>query len=164
MAQRRSTSGSRGKPRLRILWVGKTGKGFAADGVAHYLGRIAPFAELDCVEIRAAGHSGRDPAQAMKEEADALLRRLGDQERMVLLDERGQALTSPQLAEWIEAHQPCTFVIGGAYGVHPAVAARAQARLSLSRLTLPHQLVRIVLLEQVYRAMTILHGHGYHHG
>ena len=162
-APKRSASGGRGKPRLRILWVGKTDKGFAEDGVQHYLKRLAPFADVECEVIRAAQHSGREPAQALKTEAEALLRRIEPQESVALLDEHGREFTSVEWARWIEARQPVTFVIGGAYGVHESVKARAGQTVSLSRLTFPHQLVRVVLLEQIYRAMTILHGHGYHH-
>ena len=149
--------------RFRVLWVGKTAKGFPTEGVAYYQKRIRPLAELECVEIRAASHSGRDPAQALQAEGAALLRRIAPQERVILLDEGGIELTSPRLADWLAERQPAVFVIGGAYGVDPAVRARAEHRLSLSRLTLPHQLVRIVLLEQLYRALTIRQGHAYHH-
>lgn len=164
MAEHRSAPRARGKPRLRILWVGKTSKGFEGEGVAHYLKRIAPFAELACVDVRAADHSGRDPKQALEREGAALLRHMGNQDHIALLDERGREFTSTQFAAWLDSHQPVTFVIGGAYGIDESVAVRAAERISLSRLTLPHQLARIVLLEQIYRALTILHGHGYHHG
>jgi 23S rRNA (pseudouridine1915-N3)-methyltransferase len=153
----------RGKIQLRIIWVGKTAKGFAADAVQHYRNRIAPFAGLECVEVRAAAHSGRDTAQAVKREAAAILRLLGAGDHIALLHERGREFSSPEFAAWIAARQSLTMIIGGAYGVDRTIAARAEQRISLSRLTLPHQLVRVVLLEQIYRAMTILHGHGYHH-
>lgn len=150
--------------RIRVIWVGKTAKGFPEQGVDHYLKRIGGLAQIECAEVRAASHSGRDPAQALKTESAALLRRIGKQDRVILLDERGIELTSLQLAQWLAERRPAAFVIGGAYGVDEAVQARADDRLALSRLTLPHQLVRIVLLEQIYRALTIAQGQAYHHG
>lgn len=152
--------------RLRVLWVGRTDKGFPREGVAHYERRIRPLVPLECIEVKAADHSGRNRVQALAAEADALLRRLGAGDTVVLLDERGAQPTSRELAGWLDALEqgPMAFVIGGAYGVDPAVRRRARRVLSLSRLTLPHQLVRIVLLEQLYRALTIRAGHGYHHG
>ena len=150
--------------RIRVIWVGKTAKGFPQDGVDHYLERIRPYREIECVDIRPADHSGRDPARALRVEGEAILKRIEDRERVILLDEGGTALSSPGLARWLEERPAATFVIGGAHGIDGRVAARADDRLSLSKLTLPHQLVRIVLLEQLYRAFTLQHGHAYHHG
>lgn len=150
--------------RIRVIWVGKTAKGFPQDGVDHYLKRIRPYREIECVDVRPGDHSGRDPVQALRMEGEAILKRIDDRARVILLDERGTALSSPDLARWLEERPAATFVIGGAYGIDGRVVARADDRLSLSKLTLPHQLVRIVLLEQLYRAFTLQHGHAYHHG
>ena len=150
--------------RIRVIWVGKTVNGFPQDGVDHYLKRIRPYREIECVDVRPGDHSGRDPAQALRVEGEAILKRIEDRARVILLDERGTALSSPDLARWLEERPAATFVIGGAYGIDGRVVARADDRLSLSKLTLPHQLVRIVLLEQLYRAFTLQHGHAYHHG
>lgn len=88
--------------------------------------------------------------------------------RLILLDERGKAMTSPQLAthleKWRQGPQKrLLFLIGSAYGFDPSLLARAQDTLSLSPLTLPHQLARLMMLEQLYRACTILRGESYHH-
>lgn len=88
--------------------------------------------------------------------------------RLILLDERGKSLTSPALAAKLEdwrqgTHKRVVFLIGSAYGFHPSVREKAQAIISLSALTLPHQFVRLVMLEQLYRACTILRGESYHH-
>ncbi|HUJ73983.1 MAG TPA: 23S rRNA (pseudouridine(1915)-N(3))-methyltransferase RlmH, partial [bacterium] len=111
--------------RLRVLCVGKTQPGFMQQGVEHYLGRVHTLHALDWEELRTAGHSGRSPAQALEREGDDLLRRLPAGERMVLLDEAGQRVTSPELAGWLrryeEEGQPVTFVVGGAYGVSSEV-------------------------------------------
>lgn len=154
--------------RLRVIWVGKTKRGFAQEGVEYYRKRIKQFGDLECIEIRAASHSGRDEEKAVRAEGDAILKRLGDRETVLLLDERGKQPTSPELADMLDAAgmqeaQGITFVLGGAYGVDTRVRSSAAHVISLSRLTFPHQLARVMLLEQIYRALSLRAGHGYHH-
>lgn len=154
---------------LRFLWVGKTQKGFVQEGLDHYLQRIRGFMPVEVIDVRPADHSGRDPAQALRIEGEALLKRLEGESAVVILDERGTQLTSPKLAERLKALREqgsatITFVVGGAYGLDAAVKARARLTLALSPLTFPHQLVRVILAEQVYRALTISAGQPYHHG
>ena len=153
---------------LRILWVGRSQQSFVEQGIAYYRERIAPYQSIELVEVRAAAHSGRDPAQALRREGEAILKRLAPEEPVVLLDERGRQFSTREFADWLgeqqeRAGRPPTFVIGGAYGVDEAVRSRAGTAIALSRLTLPHQLVRVVLLEQLYRALSLRAGHGYHH-
>ncbi len=155
--------------RVRILCVGRTESGFIRDGVEHYLKRLGPLQAVEWEEVRAAGHSGRSQEQALAAEGEAILKRVKPNERLILLDERGRSMTSPGLAEWLQHLQgmdisSAVLLVGGAYGVSPQVRRRSDELLSLSPLTLPHQLVRIVLLEQLYRAATILAGQPYHHG
>lgn len=154
---------------LRVIWVGRSQHRFVEEGVAFYRERIAAFQPLELVEVRAAAHSGREPAQALRREGEAILRRIAPDEPVVLLDENGREPTTRELAHWLAAWQadagrPLAFVVGGAYGVDDAVRQRAGRVLALSRLTLPHQLVRVVLLEQLYRALSLQAGHRYHHG
>lgn len=155
--------------RVRILCVGRTDSGFVRDGVSHYLKRLGPLQPVEWEEIRAAGHSGRSAEQALAAEGEAILKRIKPSERLIVLDEKGRSMTSPGLAEWLRhLHRmeisSAALLIGGSYGVSSQVSRRADEKLSLSPLTLPHQLVRIVLLEQLYRAATILAGQPYHHG
>lgn len=156
-------------PGLRVVWVGRSAQPFVEQAVAFYRERIAPYQALELVEVRAASHSGRDSARALQREGEAILKRLAPGDPMALLDERGRQLDTRGLAGWLAAQQsatgrPLTFVIGGAYGVDDAVRARAGAVIALSRLTLPHQLARVLLLEQLYRVLSLQAGHGYHHG
>jgi 23S rRNA (pseudouridine1915-N3)-methyltransferase len=107
--------------------------------------------------------------QALAAEGQAILKKIGAGDRLVLLDERGKSLTSPGLAQWLARVRrlpgsSAVLLVGGAYGVSEEVKQRADETLSLSPMTLPHQLVRVVLLEQLYRAATILAGQPYHHG
>ena len=153
---------------LRIVWVGRSQHPFVEQGIAYYRERIAPYQALELVEVRAAAHSGRDPAQALRKEGEAILKRLAPDDPVVLLDERGREFNTQELADWLGERQAAagravTFVIGGAYGVDGSVRRRAGMALALSRLTLPHQLVRVVLLEQLYRVLSLRAGHGYHH-
>jgi 23S rRNA (pseudouridine1915-N3)-methyltransferase len=153
---------------LRVIWVGKSQQRFVEEGIAHYRERVLPYQPLELVEVRAAAHSGRDAGQALRREGEAILKRIGPGETLVLLDERGRQLDTQGFADWLGARQAAggrelTFVIGGAYGVDDAVRRRAADTIALSRLTLPHQLVRVVLLEQLYRILSLRAGHGYHH-
>lgn len=112
-------------------------------------------------------HSAREGDAARAEESDRILAKLTGDNFVVLLDERGSNLSSPELAQTLqrgfEAGKQVTFIIGGAYGVDDRVRQRAELVWSLSRLVFPHQLVRLLLAEQVYRAQEIVGGRPYHH-
>ncbi|MDH4225778.1 MAG: 23S rRNA (pseudouridine(1915)-N(3))-methyltransferase RlmH, partial [Deltaproteobacteria bacterium] len=132
----------------KIIWIGKGGERFVQDGVAHYLKRLKPFAQVELVELKAAGHSGRDPAQAVLAEEEDVLRRLTPRDTLILLDERGETLSSRELAALLDgvrqsAAPDAAWVIGGAYGVTDNLRRRAIRVVSLSKMTFPHQLVRV---------------------
>lgn len=136
-------------------------------GYREYARRMPPDAGLELVEIkpekRAAGAS---TARIQKLEAERILAALPPQALLLALDERGRQLTtlelSAHLARWMqEGAQPC-FVIGGADGLDASVKERSPLLLGVSRLTLPHGLVRVLLAEQLYRAVSLLKGHPYH--
>lgn len=111
-------------------------------------------------------HSSLEGARARQEESERTLARLDDHMYVILLDETGQPLTSPALATYLEQRfvlsQPVTLVIGGAYGVSNQLKSRADFIWSLSPLVFPHQLVRLIIVEQLYRAQTIMRGQPYH--
>lgn len=153
---------------IRLIWVGKSRQDFVRLGVEHYRERIKPFCRLELLEVRPAGHSGRGQAKSVGLESGALLKRLGERERVLLLDEGGRLLSSRELAgllnqQGAEGGSSITFLLGGAHGVDERIKARADETLSLSRMTFPHQLARLILLEQLYRALTLNAGHAYHH-
>ena len=108
-----------------------------------------------------------DVVTSQKKEAQAVLQVLGDKQFVVLLDETGAQLSSPQfslkLASWQQSHQNIVFIIGGAHGVDASLRNRANFTWSLSGLVFPHQIVQILLIEQLYRAQSIQLGHPYHH-
>lgn len=131
-----------------------------ATGLARGLGFSGP----DLIELPES--RATQPATRMAEEGRALLERL-DGSRFILLDERGTAPDSPTFASWLEkdrdsGQKSLALVIGGADGLDPALRSKAVKVLSFGGMTLPHQLVRILACEQIYRAMTILSGHPYH--
>ena len=151
--------------RLRVLCVGRDRSGLYAPAVEEYAGRLSRLARFELAEVPEARKLAGTP-RAREEEGAALLSRLGPRERVVALDERGEELTSRELAErlrrWLERAQDLTLLVGGSDGLAPEVLDRADERLALSRMTLPHRLARLVLVEQLYRAMTILRGEPYH--
>ena len=140
--------------RLRVIAVGKVRKGWVAEGVALYRRRLPG---LEVVEVR-----DGTPAR----EAAAILEALRPGERLVALSEEGEALRSQALAGRLAAQEGArlAFAIGGAEGLNAEVKRRAQWCLSLSPLTFPHELALLLLLEQLYRARSILEGGPYHRG
>lgn len=151
--------------KLRVVAVGKDRSGLYAPAVDEYAKRLARQVRFELVEVPEARKHAGTP-QAKLEEGATLLAKVGPRERVVVLDERGDELTSRELAarlgRWMERGQDVALLIGGSDGLAPEVLARADERLALSRFTLAHRLARLVLVEQLYRAMTILRGEPYH--
>ncbi len=135
-----------------------------ADGIERYQKRLQRPFDVSWVLLP---HSARDGLAARQDESERLLSRLDNQEFVILLDERGASLDSPALSKLLlgplESSRPVTVIIGGAYGVTDAVHQRADVVWSLSPLVFPHQLVRLILTEQLYRAQEIAAGRPYHH-
>lgn len=142
-----------------ILCVGKIKEKYLTDGIAEYAKRLSRYCEFSVVEI---------PDEAgdaeVKKESDALLTRLRGY--VILLDLGGKELSSPELAEAVDraylTSPEITFVIGGSKGVDERVRAKANLRVSFGKVTYPHQLMRLILAEQIYRAFNILSGTPYH--
>lgn len=151
--------------RVRIVAVGRDRSGLYAPAVEEYAKRLARYARFEIVEVPEARRHAGTP-RARDEEGEALLAKLGERERVVALDERGDEETSVAFARrvgrWLERGQDVALVIGGSDGLAEAVKARAAETLALSRMTLAHRLARLVLVEQLYRAFTILRGEPYH--
>ena len=155
-----------GKP-LRCISVGRLKVPFWKDAAAHYLARIMRWRRLECTEVRD-GDAALPPDKRNVLEGRRILDALDPQDVPLVLDERGAGLTSPQLADLLrqlghEARGRACFIVGGAYGLDEAVRGRAFRLLSLSAMTLPHEMARVLLLEQLYRAGCILRKVPYHH-
>ena len=146
--------------KLRVLWVGKDRTGLFQPAADEYAERLAHYVSFEAVELPASKHAGE---KAKQDEGARILARLADRESLVALDLTGKALSSVELARWLSAQtQDLLFAIGGDEGLAAPVRQRAALTLSLSRMTLPHRLAKVVLLEQLYRAFTILRGEPYH--
>ena len=153
---------------LVILMVGKTRAAFIQEGLDFYRKRLLFYHQLSLITVREdKPQSGLTPEQIKEKEGARLLARLPKPARVIALEPGGKEFTSEGLARWLagleqEAHIPFVFVIGGHLGLSPAVLQAAEHRLSLSRFTFTHELSRLILLEQLYRAATIRAGHPYH--
>lgn len=153
--------------RLRVIAVGTRMPAWVDAGFEDYARRLQQALPVELKELPAARRSATTPAtRAMAEEGARIVAALAPRDYLVALDERGREYSTQELAQWLEERrrsgQDLACVIGGADGLAPDVLRRAQQRWSLSRLTLPHGLVRVVLIEQLYRASTLLAGHPYH--
>jgi 23S rRNA (pseudouridine1915-N3)-methyltransferase len=155
--------------KVQILAVGKV-KGPLAQSVAEYEKRAARYWKLGVEEVSSGARgTSANPGLVLKTESTRLLARISKELEVVALTRSGMAMNSRELAKYLErrsltASPGVAFIIGGAYGLGEGVLARAQKRLSLSPMTLPHQIARLVLTEQLYRAGTILRGEPYHKG
>lgn len=153
--------------RIFILMIGKNERGFIADGCESYRKRIARYFPLEMITLAPKGKSGTIEQQKTRE-GELLLNKIPDKCFVVLLDESGRDLTSVRFAELItsrgmEAGMNLCFLIGGPYGVPEQVKQRSDIMIKLSSMTFSHQLVRILFMEQLYRALTIIHREPYHH-
>ena len=143
--------------KLRIAWIGKTKEPAIQALTSEYLKRIAQYLPAESSELSS-------EAALLKQ-----IEKAAPKPFVVLLDSRGKQLTSEELAEFIERHQDrgtqaMLFAVGPADGFSPEALKAADSQLSLGKMTLPHELARVVLLEQIYRAFTILKKHPYHLG
>lgn len=149
---------------IRILAIGKKHESWVSDGIARYERRLRKPFEVSWLLLP---HSAREGEAARAEESERLLAKVDRDAFLVLLDERGRNVDSPALAATLqgalEASRPVSLVIGGAYGVDDRVRQRADFVWSLSKLVFPHQLVRLIVAEQLYRAQEIAAGRPYHH-
>ncbi|MCR5840683.1 MAG: 23S rRNA (pseudouridine(1915)-N(3))-methyltransferase RlmH [Bacteroidales bacterium] len=154
---------------LTLLTVGKTDIPWVRDGLEMYVSRLKHYVPFDLREIpELKGVSALSREQIKEREGELILKQLKPSDEVILLDEHGREYRSVELADWLgrrlsASGRDLVFVIGGAYGFSDAVYGRAGGKLSLSKMTFSHQLVRTVFAEQLYRAFTILRGEPYHH-
>lgn len=160
--------------KIKLICVGKTDFSFVEEGMRLYSSRLKHYCKFSEVYIPALkGASSLSKDQIKEREGELILKELGAVngkvagKKVVLLDERGESFSSCDWAARIEkdtaSEREVCFVIGGAYGFSKAVYDAADSMLSLSKMTFSHQIVRLIFLEQLYRAMTIIKGEPYHH-
>lgn len=149
--------------------IGKAHEPYVKPGIEEFSKRLNRYFKTEWVLLPVPKQAGMlSEMDLRKKEADMILEWLGKEDYLILLDEKGEELSSPGLAKFLqqranESHKQLVFLIGGAYGVDTAIRKRANFTWSLSQLVFPHQLVRLILAEQLYRAATILKNEKYHH-
>ncbi|MBQ8838515.1 MAG: 23S rRNA (pseudouridine(1915)-N(3))-methyltransferase RlmH [Bacteroidales bacterium] len=155
--------------KITLLTVGKTDKDWVRQGLDIYVSRLKHYIPFSIVEIPELKNvSSLTKEQIKTKEGELILKSVRSSDHLVLLDERGKEHSSTELAKLIDtsmsyAGKDIVYVIGGAYGFSEPVYRRADSKLSLSRMTFSHQMVRVIFVEQLYRAFTIIKGEPYHH-
>ena len=157
--------------KIKIVTVGKLKERYLKDGIAEYTKRISRFAKLEMIELT----DEKTPDKAselenqkiLETEGARILSKVGERDFVVVLAIEGKTLSSEEFSKQLEqasikGYSTLTFIIGGSLGLAPVVKNRANLSVSFGRLTLPHQLMRLVLVEQIYRAFTIQQGSPYH--
>ena len=152
-----------------LLVIGKTEEAWLQQGIEVYVNRSKHYANFELLVIPnlKTGKSLPEPVLKQKE-GEQLLAKILPSDHVVLLDDKGKQFSSTELAGQVQTqlnagYKRVVFVVGGAFGFSPDVYARANGKLSLSRLTFSHQMIRLLFVEQLYRAFTILKGEKYHH-
>lgn len=154
--------------KLRFIWAGSHADSEFSEAVDRYLNRIKHFFPTEVTEIRPEkGRQSATDATIIRAQSERLLAAIPDRGYTVVLDERGQSLDSLKFAKWLErltidSPNGVNFVVGGDVGLDENVRKRADKLLSLSAMTLPHQVARVVLVEQIYRACTLMRNIAYH--
>jgi 23S rRNA (pseudouridine1915-N3)-methyltransferase len=155
--------------KITLLTVGKTDKDWVRQGLDIYVSRLKHYIPCNIVEIPELKNvSALSKDQIKSKEGELILKNIRPTDDVILLDEKGKEYTSVEFARIIQdkisyAGKDIVFIIGGAYGFSEAVYQRANSKLSLSRMTFSHQMVRAIFVEQIYRAFTIMRGEPYHH-
>ena len=155
--------------KITLLTVGKTDKDWVKAGLDIYVSRLKhyiPFSVVEIPELKNVSALSKD--QIKTREGELILKNVRSTDDVILMDERGKQYTSVELARVLQDKisyigKDIVFVIGGAYGFSDAVYSRADSKISLSKMTFSHQMVRAIFAEQIYRAFTIMRGEPYHH-
>lgn len=156
---------------IEIIAIGKLKEKYLKQGVAEYLKRLTPYSKVKIIELddeaTPQGASSKEESHILDQEADRIRRHLRPGRRVVVLAIEGDLISSEDLASRLDrcasyGQSKITFIIGGSLGLADELKAEADARISFGRITLPHQLMRLVVVEQIYRAFRINHGHSYH--
>ncbi len=155
--------------KISFLTVGRTDAGWVREGLETYISRLGRYVPFSLTEIPALKNaSSLTRAQVKEKEGVLILKNIKPSDRVILLDEHGKEYRSVEWAAWISQRlarggKALVFVIGGAYGFSQKVYERAEGKVSLSKMTFSHQMVRTIFAEQLYRAFTIIRGEPYHH-
>src|SRR6218665_398598 len=154
---------------IKLLCIGKSVKGFLEDGEKHYLDKLKHYINFKLEmypDVKKTKQTSED--EIKKKESELFLSKLSNTDTVILLDERGKQYSSIDFSEFLQGYmnkglKTLVFVVGGPYGFSEEMYKRANGQLSLSKMTLTHQMIRLFFIEQVYRGMTILKNEPYHH-
>jgi len=149
---------------IKIITVGKLKEKYLKEAQEEYLKRLTKYTKVELIEVEDSKID--DMKQALLEEKNNILKHINSKDYIVTLEINGKELTSLELADKIDktfiSNSDITFIIGGSYGMHEEVLSKSNFRLSFSKMTFPHQLFRILLLEQIFRSYKILNNEKYH--
>lgn len=149
---------------IKILCVGKIKEKFFKEAINEYLKRISKYSKIEIIEVNDVDLNNKD--LNLEKERDNLLKYINDKDYIVTLEIEGKQLTSEEFSKTIDKtlinYPNITFIIGGSYGIHDDIKNRSNLKLSFSKMTFPHQLFRIILLEQIYRGFKIIKNESYH--
>ncbi len=153
--------------KITLLLTGKTSKPFIKEHIDALEKRISRYCDFEIIEIKTERYSSALTANEIKKkEAKLILNKIKDKDFLIALDENGKQFSSRKFAEVLERHslgyQKLVFIVGGAFGFDSKVLERVNTKISLSSMTFTHQLIRVIFLEQLYRAFTILNNEKYH--
>ena len=155
--------------KIVLLTIGKTSEKYLIEGIAQYQKRLKHYTQFEMFEISNLKNAKNfSNAEIIKKEGELILKQLQNSDHLVLLDDKGKDFTSPKYAQklqqWmLSGKKKVVFVVGGAYGFSEQVYKRGNEKISLSKMTFSHQIVRLFFVEQLYRAFTILNNEPYHH-
>ena len=157
------------KMKIVLVVVGKTNEKYLIEGISDYQKRLKHYINFEIVEILNIKNAKNfSETELIRKEGEVILKQINTSDHLVLLDDKGNNFSSPRFAEklqqWmISGKKRLVFVVGGAYGFSQQVYDRGNDKLSLSKMTFSHQMVRLLFLEQLYRGYTILNNEPYHH-
>lgn len=154
--------------KITIVVIGKTSAPYLREGIDLYLKRLSFYCKYSLMELPDFGQKGILPTDLKKREGELILKNIKPDDLLVLCDERGEQFTSREFSMFLQRKmnsgvKNMTIVIGGAFGFSDELYARAQHQISFSKMTFSHEMIRLILCEQLYRAFTILKGESYHH-
>ncbi|MDR1673309.1 MAG: 23S rRNA (pseudouridine(1915)-N(3))-methyltransferase RlmH [Bacteroidales bacterium] len=154
--------------KITFLWVGKTAEQWLQAGLAEYEKRLKHYIAYSVICVTPKNLPKQDIERQKTMEGDAILAAIDPADELYLLDEHGKMFSSEEMAQWLERKMTASvknlvLAVGGPYGFSPAVYRHADGQISFSSLTFSHQMIRLLLYEQVYRALTIIKGEAYHH-
>ena len=152
---------------IRLIWVGKTQEPYLRNGINAYMKKLSHYIKIDSDEIKPAQYSSGNVNTWRQQETEIMIKKMNSSEFNIFLDQNGQRQTSEDLAKCFEKQilfgvARANFFIGGAHGIDKSILPSGIQLLSLSEMTFTHQMVRLFLLEQIYRAFTIIRGEPYH--